>query len=90
MNFKTQCYKELRNDLMLKPFKNEKKFVPLLKTVVSDKIVNCLKSIDKLPKCLFMQRIQKHYSVATRCALKQILGKFFLQLLKVLTFPHPN
>ncbi|KAK2719622.1 hypothetical protein QYM36_005186 [Artemia franciscana] len=40
---------KLRDELTLQPFEDEKNFLLLLQTVVSDVIVDCLESVDELP-----------------------------------------
>ena len=50
---KSEATEELRDELTLQPIENKENFVPLLQTVVSDKIVDCLKSVDEVPKPLF-------------------------------------
>ena len=83
---KLEKNEELRDKLTLLPFKDEKNFVPQLQTIVNDEILDSLESVDELPKHLFMQGVQKHYSAVARYVLKQMLGGEFSQLLKELNF----
>ena len=75
---KHEATEELRVELTLRPLEIEKNFVPLLQTVASDDIVDCLESVDEIPKRLFMKPVQKYYSADARYVLKQTLGGEFL------------
>jgi hypothetical protein len=46
---KPEVTEELRDEQTLLPFEDEKKLVPLLQTIVSDEIVDCLESVEALP-----------------------------------------
>ena len=53
---KPKATKEL-DELTFQPLEDEKNFVLLLETVLSDEIVDCLESLDELQRCSFMQRV---------------------------------
>ena len=45
---KSEVTEELRDELMLQPFKNKENFVPLLQTVAINEIVDCPEPVDEL------------------------------------------